>query len=113
LKRNWEGIGDEIRIITSVCPAKLQDSGLNCARLIEDQRRRITLYVTGSIEKGIASGEFYPVPVEATAGIIIALVSGLLRLHSLKFDQIAGLKEASVDFCRRSLQKIISNTVRV
>lgn len=63
-------------------------------------------YVSGSIEKGIASGEFYPASVESTAGIIIAFVNGLFRRRSLKMDQIIGLKEASVDFCRRSLQKM-------
>ena len=97
---------DEVRIITSVCPAKLQDAGHICVRLVEEQRLRLMRYVSACIEKGITSKEFYPVPVEATAGIIIAFVNGLLRRHSLKLDQVIGLKEASVDFCRRSLLKM-------
>ncbi len=97
---------NEVRIITSVCPAKLGDSAHICTRLVEEQRLRLTRYVSSCIEKGVETGEFYPVPVEVTAGIVIAFVNGLLRRRSLKLDQIDGLMEASVDFCRRSLTKI-------
>ena len=99
-------IPDEVRIITSICPAKLQDAGHVCARLVEEQRLHLMRYVSDAIERGVESGEFYPVPVEATSGIIIAFVNGLLRRRGLKLDQVHGLKEASVDFCRRSLTKV-------
>lgn len=101
---------DEVRMITSVCPSKLGDAGHVCARLVEEQRLRLARYVSGCIEMGIETGEFYPVPVEATAGIIIAFINGLLRRRGLKLDQVIGLKEASVDFCRRSLVMMPSGT---
>ncbi len=99
-------IPDEVRIITSVCPAKLGDSGHICAKLVEEQGLRLTRYVSDCIEKGVKTGEFYPVPVEATAGILLSFLNGLLRRRSLHLDQIAGLKETAVDFCRRSLVKV-------
>ena len=53
--------------------------------------------------RGRSSKKFIPVPLEATTGIILAMVNGLLRRRSLKIDDIQGLKEATVAFCRRLL----------
>ena len=44
-------------------------------------------------------------PIEATTGLIIAMINGLLRRRGLKLAQIKGLKETAVEFCRRSLVK--------
>ena len=45
-------------------------------------------------------------PGDTCVLIIITFLNGLLRRRVLKLDQISGLKEAAIDFCRRSLQKI-------
>jgi len=94
---------EETYIIISACPGKLQNSAHICARHIEDQRQPLSKYISGCLEKGIKNGEFAAVPIEATTGLIIAMINGLLRRRSLKLDQIQGLKETTVEFCRRSL----------
>jgi len=96
---------DETYIILSACPAKLRDSAHICAQQIEEQRQRLTNYIIDCLKKGIETGEFDSIPTEATSGLIIAMVNGLLRRRSLKLDGIKGLKETTVDFCRRSLLK--------
>ncbi len=96
---------DETYIITSGCPAKLRDSEHICTRHIEAQRQRLTNYISDCLKKGIETGEFDSLPTEATSGLIIAMVNGLLRRRSLKLDGIQGLKETTVEFCRRSLVK--------
>lgn len=98
-----DDLPDETYIILSACPAKLRDSAHICAQQIEEQRQRLSKYISGCLNKGIASGEFSPIPVGATTGIIIALVNGLFRRRSLKLDQIEGLKDAAINFCRKSL----------
>ena len=94
---------DETYIILSACPAKLRDSAHICAQQIEEQRKRLTDYISDCLKTGIDRKEFTPVPLEATTGLIVAMVNGLLRRRSLKLDGIQGLKETAVEFCRRSL----------
>ena len=94
---------DETYIILSACPAKLRDSAHICTQQIEEQRRRLTDYISNCLKTGIDCKEFNPIPVEATTGFIVAMVNGLLRRRSLKLDGILGLKETAVEFCRRSL----------
>ena len=96
---------DETYIILSACPAKLRDSAHICAQQIEEQRKRLTDYISDCLKAGIERNEFTPVPLEATTGLIIAMVNGLLRRRSLKLDGIQGLKKTTVEFCRRSLVK--------
>jgi AcrR family transcriptional regulator len=96
---------DQTYIIVSACPAKLRESAHICAQYIEAQRQRLAKYISACLEKGVESGEFTPISVEGTTGLLIALVNGLLRRRGLKLDQIEGLKAATVDFCRRSLVK--------
>ncbi len=96
---------DQIFIIVSTCPAKLKDSAHTCAQQTESQRLRLTNFISDCLEQGIKKGEFTKVNVEATTGFILAAVNGLLRRRSLKLDQIAGLKEETIEFCRRSLVK--------
>ena len=94
---------NETYIILSACPAKLKDSAHICAKQIEKQRQRLTDYISDCLKIGIDRKEFIPVPTEATTGLIIAMVNGLLRRRSLKLDGIQDLKETTVEFCKRSL----------
>ena len=96
---------DETYMVVSACSAKLTDSAHVCARLVKEKRQRLTGYISGAIEAGVASGEFVSVPVAATTGLILAIVNGLLRRRVLELDQIEGLKETTIEFCRRSLVK--------
>ena len=97
---------DQTYMIVSACPAKLRDSAHICARYIEEQRQRLAQYLTDCLEKGLETGEFIAVPVAATAGMLIAMLNGLLRRRSLKLDRIGGLREATVAFCRRALIRV-------
>ena len=97
---------DETYIITSVCPAKLRESAHVCARLIEEQRKRLTTFISGAIKAGIASGEFFKVPVSATTGLILIMVNGLMRRRVMKQGGIRGFRKATIEFCRRSLVRM-------
>ena len=98
-----EDYPDETYIILSACPAKLRDSAHIFAQQIEEQRKRLTEFIFDCLKTGIERNEFISVPLEATTGFIVATVNGLLRRSSLKLDNIQGLKETAVEFCRRSL----------
>ena len=96
---------EETYIIVSACPAKLRHTAHICAEYIEQHRQRLAEFISKCLEGGVNSCQFHPVPVDATAGYILASVNGLLRRQGLGLDQIDGLKEATVDFFRRSLLK--------
>lgn len=96
---------DETYLIVSACPSRLQESAHICARLIEEQRVSLTRFISNCLDQGIADGEFHTMPVDATTGMIIAMVNGLMRRRSLKLDELKGLQDATVAFCMRSLVK--------
>lgn len=95
----------ETYLIISACPAKLRANAHICTQQIEAQRVYLTKYLSDSLVRGINSGEFHSVPVDATTGFILTLLNGILRRRSLKLDKIEGLKKEAVEFCRRSLIK--------
>jgi AcrR family transcriptional regulator len=70
---------DETYIILSACPAKFRDPAHICAQQIEEQRKHLTNYISDCLKAGIDRKEFTPVPLEATTGLIIAMVNGLLQ----------------------------------
>jgi hypothetical protein len=43
--------------------------------------------------------------VDATVNLIGAMLNGLIRQRGLKLKEVKGLKETTVEFCRRSLVK--------
>ena len=98
-----EDLPDQTFIVVSACPAKLQDAAHVCARYVADQRARLTDYITVCLERGMQTGEFKKVPVEATTVLLLAMVNGLMRRRSLKLDQVDGLLDATIDFCRQAL----------
>jgi len=53
----------------------------------------------------MGSGEFHTVPKDATVNLICAMLNGLIRERGLKFKEVEGIKETTVEFCRRSLVK--------
>ena len=58
-----------------------------------------------SKEAGMAAGEFHTVSKNATVNLIGAMLNGLMRQRGLKFGEVEGIKETTVEFCRRSLTK--------
>jgi len=100
-----EEMPDEIYLTASTCPAKLKDPKHICTKNIKKQRKWLTSYLTECLEEGIQTNEFYTVSVPPTVSLIIAMINGLLRQRGLKLEHMAGLKEETVEFCRRSLVK--------
>lgn len=98
-----EEMPDQIYLAASACPARLKDPDGVCRRNIDTMHARLKNYLTGCLEIGMATGEFYPVDVAATVDLLIVLLVGLLRQKGLKVMQIKGIKQTAVDFCRRSL----------
>ena len=98
-----EDFPDQTFIVISACPSKLQDAAHVCAQYVKAQGDRLSGYIAGCLERGIAAGEFRPVPVKATTGMLLATVNGLMRRKSLHLDKIDGLLGAVLDFCRHAL----------
>ena len=96
---------DEIYLAVSACPARLKDPDDICRKSILEVRRRLKNYLTECLEAGMATGEFHTVPVDATVNLISAMITGLMRQRGLKFEDVEGIKENTVEFCRRSLVK--------
>ena len=95
----------EIYLAVSTCPARLEDPDGICHKNIREIRRRLKKYLTECLEAAMAAGEFNTVPVDPTVNLIRAMLTGLMRQRGLKFDEVKGLREATVEFCRRSLVK--------
>ncbi|MCP4627418.1 MAG: TetR/AcrR family transcriptional regulator [bacterium] len=98
-----EEMPDEVQLIANACPAKFNDSEDICAANVREYRRRLIGYLTRSISEGISSGEFAQVPLEETAILILSVINGIVRYGRMNPDPEKNLREAAVDFCRRSL----------
>lgn len=98
-----EEMPDEIRLVASVCPARLNDPQDICAGNVKEYRRRLLGYLTRHISEGIGCGDFEQVPVEETAILILSVINGIVRYSRMNVDPKKNLKKAAVDFCRRSL----------
>ena len=94
---------DEIYLTFSTCPAKLNDPNHVCVRNIKRQREQLKALLINCLERGVASGEFVSVPILETAHLIIALITGWMRLRGLKIDSLEGMKAVATEFIRRSL----------
>jgi len=92
------------RLVMSSCPARIKDPNHVCyARMIGIYDWYKT-YLTRCLETGIATGEFHKVPVVETVFVLISMINGMSRQHSLlNGGGIAAARQAAVEFCRRSL----------
>jgi hypothetical protein len=95
----------EIVLAINTCPAKLKDPDHVCSENVKRWRDRIKSYLTDCLKKGVQRGEFIEVPVPETVNMLIALINGLIRQQVRKMDNLSGVKNAAVEFCRRSLLK--------
>jgi AcrR family transcriptional regulator len=94
---------DEMYLIVSVCPVRLSEPGDICDRGLREYRRRLTQYLSRSIEGGVTSGAFVPVPVVETALMLFAFISGIMRYAAMNPGNKENVCQTAVDFCRRSL----------
>jgi len=93
----------EIFLISNGCPLKFSDPENICKKSLEKQREYLTEILGGCLRKGIAAGEFKDVPVEWTVKLILALIVGLIRQRNLYTENVPAMRDAAVEFCRRSL----------
>ena len=100
-----EEMPDEIYIVASTCPAKLSDPKHICTKNVRRQKERLKAYLTDCLKKGIETGEFNRVPVPETVNLLIAIINGLTRQRGLRLEEKNGMRDVTVDFCRRSLVK--------
>ena len=92
------------RLVMSSCPARIKDPNHVCYSRMVDIYGWYETYITRCLKKGIATGEFQRVPVAETAFILISMINGMSRQHSLlNGSGIAAARQAAVEFCRRSL----------
>jgi AcrR family transcriptional regulator len=98
-----EEMPDEVQLIASACPARLNDPEDICAGNVKEYRRRLLGYLTRSVSEGIETGEFEEVPVEETAILILSVINGIVRYSKINRDPEKNLREAAVEFCKRSL----------
>lgn len=95
----------ETAVAIRACPAKLKDAAHACTGYVRGWRSRLKLNLERCLKQGINSGEFRKVPVAETVNILIAFINGLVRQQVSRLDDLTGVKEAAVSFCRRSLVK--------
>ena len=98
-----EKMPDETYMGVTVCPAKLKDPEHICTKNVQRQRHRLKAYLMDCLEKGIKSGEFNRIPVPETVNLLIAMLNGVLRQRGLRFEEINGMRDVTVGFCKRSL----------
>ena len=96
---------DETSIGVSTSPAKLKDPEHICTINVRRQRKRLKVYLMDCLKKEIKSGEFNRVPVPETVDLLIAMINGLTRQKGLYLKEKDGMRDVTVEFCRRSLVK--------
>ncbi len=98
-----EEMPDAVRLIANTCPARLNDPENICAGYVKEYRRRLLGYITRFLSEGVESGDFAPVPLEETAYLIFSVINGMVRYSRVNRGPDKNLREAAVEFCRRSL----------
>ena len=96
---------DESYLFVSTCPSRLKDPEDICTGILRVQRERLYGLLSGALEKGIQQEEFYNLPIQTTANLLIAMINGLVRQRVLSLVPIEDMRSATVEFCRRSLLK--------
>ena len=93
----------ETAVAIRACPAKLKNSAHICAEYAHGWRDRLKSQLKQCLEEGIEIGELREMSIPETVNILIALINGLVRQQVYKLDNLCGVKDAAVEFCRRSL----------
>jgi AcrR family transcriptional regulator len=101
-----EEMPDETYMGVTIFPAKLKDPEHICTKMVQRQIDLLNAYLTDCLEEGIESDEFNRVPVPETVNLLIGMLIGLLRQRGLASDELIGMRDVMVDFCRKSLVKI-------
>jgi len=98
-----EEMPSEAYLIFSTCPSRLKDPTDYCAETIRKHRTQVLGFLKDSLKDGITAGVFQKAPVEETASLILALISGLVRQRALGLEKLETMRRTAIEFCRRSL----------
>jgi len=94
---------DETYIAVSVCPTKFREPDHICTVNARRQRDWLETYLTDCLQKGIKRKEFNRIPVPETVNLLIGVINGLTRQRGLHLEEKEGMRDVTVEFCRRSL----------
>jgi len=90
-----EEMPDEVQLIASACPARLNDPEDICAGNVKEYRRRLLGYLIRNISDGVGSGVFENVPAEETAIMILSVINGIVRYKKLNGDPKNNLRKSN------------------
>jgi AcrR family transcriptional regulator len=106
IRMHYAVVADEpelMRILLRTCPARLEDPDSTCTKVYREARSRLKAILRNIFEKGMASGEFAAVDVNATTNLMIAMLNGLMRQQIAGMGGLKGLEGATIAFCRNAL----------
>ena len=92
-----------MRILLRTCPARLEDPDDTCTRIYRQARSKLKALIGSVLEKGIRSGEFREVDIDATSNMLIAMLNGLMRQQIAAMARLKGVEAATIGFCRNAL----------
>ena len=91
---------DEMALIVSNKPAKLNDHENVYTKNIQNQKKRLNYYLSNCLKKGIKTGEFNKVPVKEITSILMMMIDGILRQNVQSGKK---LMDAVVEFLHRNI----------
>jgi AcrR family transcriptional regulator len=92
-----------MRILLRTCPARLDDPESTCTKVYREARLKLKAILGKILERGIASGEFIKIDIDATTNMLIALFNGLMRQQIAGMDELEGVERGTLEFCRSAL----------
>lgn len=92
-----------MRILLRTCPARLENPKSKCTKFYLEARSTLEDVLRSILERGIASGQFVQVDIDATSNMLIAMFNGLMRQQIAGMNDLNGVKQATIDFCRNAL----------
>jgi AcrR family transcriptional regulator len=94
---------EHMHILLRTCPARLEEPENTCTKIYCEARSRLKRILIKILEKGMVSGEFIQVDIDATANMLIAIINGLMRQQIAALDSLEGVEQATIKFCRNAL----------
>jgi AcrR family transcriptional regulator len=91
------------RILLRACPARMDGADNECTRAYRQVRVRLKETIRKILEKGVASGQFRPVALDATSNLLIAMLYGLMHQQAAGLDALDGVEAAAIAFCENAL----------
>ena len=92
-----------MRILLRTCPVRLEDPESTCTKVYREAKFKLKETVMEILEKGMTTGEFIQVDIDATSNMLIALFKGLMRQQIAGLDELEGVEKATIEFCRNAL----------